>query len=162
MTVDDLGYRPHPVQKAKFEYSPLGQVFNKGLDSSEKQEGLLKRLKNIEDKNDNQLDAIRDQGDRQLDLIMKSYIRKTNSIKFENEDYEKLRDLAKYIKSEIKKIVNENSVHSAYNKTYNFNKKTHLGDFANRLCDKELSFNEAKEQNQSRRQNQSTKGKTTK
>ena len=78
MTVEDLGYRPHPVQKAKFEYSPLGQVFNKGLDSSEKQEGLLKRLKNIEDKNDNQLDAIRDQGDRQLDLIIKSYIRKTN------------------------------------------------------------------------------------
>ena len=103
----------------------MGQVFNKGLDSSEKQEGLLKRLKNIEDKNDNQLDAIRDQGDRQLDLITKSYIRKTNSIKFENEDYEKLKDLAKYIKSEIKKIVNENSVHSAYNKTYNFNKKKH-------------------------------------
>ena len=123
MTVDDLGYRPHPVQKAKFEYSPLGQVFNKGLDSSEKQEGLLKRLKNIEDKNDNQLDAIRDQGDRQLDLIMKSYIRKTNSIKFENEDYEKLRDLAKYIKSEIKKIVNENSVHSAYNKPIILTKK---------------------------------------
>ena len=162
MTVEDLGYRPHPVQKAKFEYSPLGQVFNKGLDSSEKQEGLLKRLKNIEDKNDNPLDAIRDHGDRQLDLIIKSYIRKTNSIKFENEDYEKLKDLAKYIKSEIKKIVNENSVHSAYNKTYNFNKKTHLGDFANRLYDKELSFSEAKEQNQSRRQNQSTKGKTTK
>ena len=125
MTVEDLGYRPHPVQKAKFEYSILGQVFNKGLDSNEKQEGLLKRLKNIEDKNDNQLDAIRDQGDRQLDLIIKSYIRKTNSIKFENEDYEKLKDLAKYIRSEIKKIVNENSVHSAYNKTYNFNKKKH-------------------------------------
>ena len=51
---EDLGYRPDSVQKAKFEYSPLDQVFNKGLDSSEKQEGLLKRLKNIEDKTDNQ------------------------------------------------------------------------------------------------------------
>ena len=28
---EDLGYRPDPW---KFEYSPLGQVFNKGLDSS--------------------------------------------------------------------------------------------------------------------------------
>ena len=37
LTGEDLGYRPDPVQKAKFEYSPLGQMFNKGLDSSEKQ-----------------------------------------------------------------------------------------------------------------------------
>ena len=28
---EDLGYKPDVVQKAKFEYSPLGQVFNKGL-----------------------------------------------------------------------------------------------------------------------------------
>ena len=42
LTGEDLGYRPDPVQKAKFEYSPLGQVFNKGLDASEKQEHLLK------------------------------------------------------------------------------------------------------------------------
>ena len=61
LTGEDLGYRPDPVQKAKFEYSPLGQVFNKGLEKDEKQEGLLKRLKNIEDKTDNQLLAIKDQ-----------------------------------------------------------------------------------------------------
>ena len=53
------------LQKAKFEYSPLGQVFNKGLDSNERQEGLLNRLKNIEDKTDNQLKAIEDQGIKQ-------------------------------------------------------------------------------------------------
>ena len=38
LTGEDLGYKPDVVQKAKFEYSPLGQIFNKGLDSSEKQE----------------------------------------------------------------------------------------------------------------------------
>ena len=54
------------MQKAKSEYSPLGQVFNERLDSSEKSEGLLKRLKNIEDKTDNQLDLIKNQSDRQL------------------------------------------------------------------------------------------------
>ena len=52
LTGEDLGYKPDAVQKAKFEYSPLGQVFKKGLDSNEKQEGLFKRLKNIEDKTD--------------------------------------------------------------------------------------------------------------
>ena len=36
LTGEDLGYKPDVVQKAKFEYSPLGQVFNKGLDTSEK------------------------------------------------------------------------------------------------------------------------------
>ena len=58
LTGADLGYRPDPVQKVKLEYSPLGQVFNKGLTTDEKSEGLLKRLKNIEDKTDNQLIAI--------------------------------------------------------------------------------------------------------
>ena len=59
LTGEDLGYRPDPVQKAKFEYSPLGQVFNKGLTTGQKSEDLLKRVKNIEDKTDNQLIAIK-------------------------------------------------------------------------------------------------------
>ena len=41
LTGEDLGYKPDVVQKAKFEYSPLGQVFNKGLEKDEKQVGLL-------------------------------------------------------------------------------------------------------------------------
>ena len=52
LTDEDLGYKPDVVQKAKLEYSPLGQVFNKGLEKEEKQVGLLKRLKNIKDKTD--------------------------------------------------------------------------------------------------------------
>ena len=48
LTGEDLGYKPDVVQKAKFEYSPLGQAFNKGLDVGKKQVGLLKRLKNID------------------------------------------------------------------------------------------------------------------
>ena len=59
LTDKDLGYKPDPIEKARFEYSPLGQVFNKGLTTNERQEGLLKRLKNIEDKTDNQLRAIK-------------------------------------------------------------------------------------------------------
>ena len=52
LTGEDLGYKPDVVQKAKFEYSPLGQVFNKGFEEDEKQIGLLKRIKNIKDKTD--------------------------------------------------------------------------------------------------------------
>ena len=52
LTVEDLGCKPDVVQKAKFEYSPLAKVFNKRLDESDKKEGRLKRLKNIEGKNE--------------------------------------------------------------------------------------------------------------
>ena len=38
---------------------PLGKVFTDGLDKSDKNEGLLKRLKNIEDKSKNQLLTIK-------------------------------------------------------------------------------------------------------
>ena len=74
LTGEDLGYRPDPVQKGKFEYSPLGQVFNKGLDSDEKQEGLLKKLKNIEDRTDNQLKAIEGQENSQSGLKSIGYV----------------------------------------------------------------------------------------
>ena len=71
LTGEGLGYKPDVVQKARFEYSPLGQVFNKGLKTDEKQEVLLKRLKNIEDKTDKQLEGIKNKKDKQLDIIGK-------------------------------------------------------------------------------------------
>ena len=55
LTKKDLGYKPDVFEQAKFEYSPLGKVFTDGLDKSDRKEGLLKRLKNIEDKSNNQL-----------------------------------------------------------------------------------------------------------
>ena len=42
MTIEDLGYKPGIVEKAGFEYSPLGIGFNKGLVQSNKKDGLLK------------------------------------------------------------------------------------------------------------------------
>ena len=32
LTGEDLGLKPSTVEQAKFEYSSLGKVFNKGLD----------------------------------------------------------------------------------------------------------------------------------
>ena len=60
LTKKDLGYKPDAFEQAKFEYSPLGKVFIDGLDKSDRKEGLLKRLKNIEDKSNNQLLALED------------------------------------------------------------------------------------------------------
>ena len=68
LTGEDLGYKPDVIQKAKFEYSTLGFVFNKGLDESDKKEGLLKRLKNIEDKSEEQLKVTENKKDNQLGI----------------------------------------------------------------------------------------------
>ena len=69
LTGEDLGLKPSTVEQAKFEYSPLGKIFNKGLDKDDKKEGLFKRLENIKDKNEEQLQAIEDQSKKQLDAI---------------------------------------------------------------------------------------------
>ena len=62
LTGEDLDLKPSTVAQAKFEYSPLGKIFNKGLSEDDKKEGLFKRIKNIENKNEEQLKAIEDQG----------------------------------------------------------------------------------------------------
>ena len=59
LTKKDLGYKPDAFEQAKFEYLPLGKLFTDGLDKSDKNEGLLKKLKNIEDKSNNQLLTIK-------------------------------------------------------------------------------------------------------
>ena len=59
LTKKDLKYKPDAFEQAKFEFSPLGKVFTDGLDKSDRNEGFLKRLKNIEDRNNNKLLAIK-------------------------------------------------------------------------------------------------------
>ena len=58
LTKKDLGYKPDAFEQAKFEYSPLGKVFTNGLDKSDRNKGLLRRLKDIEDKSNNRLLAL--------------------------------------------------------------------------------------------------------
>ena len=54
LTNKDLNFKPDAFEQARFKYSPLGKVFIDGLDKSDRKEGLLKRLKNIEDKSNTQ------------------------------------------------------------------------------------------------------------
>ena len=48
LTGEDLILKLSTVEQAKFEYSPWGKVFNKGLKEEDKKERLLKRLKDVE------------------------------------------------------------------------------------------------------------------
>ena len=56
LTCEDLGYKISVIEQARFEYSPLGKIFNKRLTEEDKKEGLLKA---IEDQRKKQLDAIK-------------------------------------------------------------------------------------------------------
>ena len=50
LTGEDLGLKPSTIEQTKFEYSPLGKIFNKGLSEEDKKEGILKRTKKLKTK----------------------------------------------------------------------------------------------------------------
>ena len=52
LTRKDLTYKPNALDKARFEFSPLGKAFSKGLDKNVQgyqEEGVIKLLKDIRD-----------------------------------------------------------------------------------------------------------------
>ena len=58
LTSEDLNYKPSTAEQDRFDYSLLNKFFDKGLEEEDKK-GLLKRLKNLEDKTEKQLKAIK-------------------------------------------------------------------------------------------------------
>ena len=100
LTGEDLGYKPSTVEQAKSQYSPLGKIFNKGLSQEDKKEGLLKRLKNNEDKNEKPLEVknkanenikeVTDFVDQPLSFEAKELIEKIKSIQ-KDVEYRKLK-----------------------------------------------------------------------
>ena len=130
LTGEDLGLKPSTVEQAKFEYSPLGKIFNKGLDKDDKKEGLFKRLKNIEDKNEKQLKAIEDKNEKQLDTNSKSL----KSISYFSQLSTKAKELFEKIKKEKIDIDPEKFVCVKTDETvFNFNKFKNSLDLASNI-----------------------------
>ena len=50
LTGEDLDLKPSTIEQTKFECSPLGKIFNKGLSEDDKKEGLFKRLEILKTK----------------------------------------------------------------------------------------------------------------
>ena len=101
LTGEDLVLKPSSTEQAKFEYSPLGKMFNKALSKDDKKEELFKRLENIKDKNEEQLPAIKDQGEKQLKELKN--IDKSKTIKAVGEISRKNNEANKLL-SEFRKI----------------------------------------------------------
>ena len=94
LTGKDLDLRPSTVENAKFEYSPLGKIFNKGLSEDDKKRRTFEETKNVESKNKVQLQAIKDQGEKQLGEIKD--INKSNTLKVIGEIGKKMLMWIKY------------------------------------------------------------------
>ena len=96
MTKKDLGYKPDAFEQAKFEYSPLGKVFTNGSDKSDKNKGILQRLKNIEDNhNSNDND---DNGNGKVGIFQIIKDIKDKGIKISNDD-ESIREIRGHIQN---------------------------------------------------------------
>ena len=120
LTGEDLGLKPSTFEQCKFEYSPLGKVFTKGLEKEEdKKEGLFKRPKNIENKNKEQLKAIEDHGKKQLDADSKSL----KSVSYFSQLSTKAKELFEKIKKEKNDIDPQKCVFvKTDGSIFNFNK----------------------------------------
>ena len=107
LTNKDLNYKPDAFEQARFEYSPLGKVYIVGLDKSDRKEGLLKRLGNIEDKINTQL-AIRD--------IPTPAIKDENNGSFKSDD--DVNDEYKTIQDFKKELIDKNILHKDGDKKF--------------------------------------------
>ena len=109
LTGEDLGLKQSIVEQAKFEYSPLGKVFNKGLSEEDKKEGILKRLENFKDKNEvliNRFSATNKGSKNKINIQSK------NLIYYSNHSFVKYKDT-----DDIKEL----SLDSIYKKLNKFN-----------------------------------------
>ena len=98
LTKQDLRYKRDALEQVKFAYSPLGKVFNDGLNIKDntKKVGILQRLKNIEDNlnsNDNN-----DNGNRKVGIFQIIKDIKDKGIKISNDD-EAVRKIREHIQN---------------------------------------------------------------
>ena len=109
LTKQDLKYKPDTLEQAKFAYSPLGKVFNDGINKKDKTKnvGILQRLKNIED-NLNSNDDDNDNGNRKVGIFQIIKDIKDKGIKISNDD-KAIREIREHIKNLRNKGVKVNN-----------------------------------------------------
>ena len=145
LTGEDLGLKPSNIEQTKFEYSPLGKIFNKGLSEDDQEEGLLKRLENIKDKNEEQLKVLKDQLEKQP-IISKVKNPNFNNVSFKNLlDDKSMKVLDKIkIQDEIIDYSQLNFIGSSKKYTLNFGDFMNLGNFVENIYNGNISLDAAK------------------
>ena len=145
LTGEDLCLKPSTAEQARFEYSPLGKIFNKELSKDDKKEALFNRLKNIESKNE-------DQSKKQLDAIKNINInsKPVKTIGF----FSTLSDKAKKLIVNIKQLDDWlDTAQLVCTKTdgktrYHFSNFTFPSKFAPKIYNKDFTMQEAEDDQQ--------------
>ena len=133
LTGEDLGLKPSTVEQKKLEYSPLGKTFNKGLSEDDKKKGLLKKLKNIEDKNE-QLLKIKNKTKniKEATDFVKEPLSPEAKVLFEE-----IRDIQKNV--DYKKLI----IRRGNKVTYDFNTYKTFNESCRDLYYKKMTINDA-------------------
>ena len=124
----------------------MGKVFTKGLEKEEdKKEGLLKRHKNIEGKNEEQLKLLKDQSEKQP-IITKVKNPNFNNISFRNFLDAKLMKVFNEIRDQDENIDYSrlNYIGSSKKYTFNFGNFMSLGNLAENIYNGNVSLDAAK------------------
>ena len=98
LTKQDLKCKQDALGPAKFTYSPLGKVFNDGLNKKDdtKKVGILQRLKNIEDNLNSNDDG--DNGNGKVGIFQIIIAIKDKGIKISDDD-EAIREIREHIQN---------------------------------------------------------------
>ena len=105
LTRKDLNYKPNALDKARFEFSPLGKAFNTGLDKTVqgyKEEGVIKLLKDIRDGLRGGVNRLDDDGDGGDDRPDRPDDRPDNN----DDNNDKISEYQEVIKSLLEEINN--------------------------------------------------------
>ena len=147
MTGEHLGNIPEVLEKVKFEYFPLGEVFSKGLEKEDKKERILKKFGIIRDANKKQLHTIKDENLKLMKRIEANKPKlKSLRYKINNEDKEQL----KYFENPVKLGLSINYTKlyyqsgNRYKDAFYLNKFESMTDFYRRLKNGLITFEEAK------------------
>ena len=104
-------------------------------------------MKNIEGKNEQQLEAIKDQGERQLEEISRyDATNKSQKIEFDSEKNQEAKELVDEVKEISRK--NKNKKFACFHsngKTYNFNKFRGIKQLGNDIFNDHISMKQAKD-----------------
>ena len=119
-TSKDLKYKPNALDKARFEFSPLGKAFNTGLDKTVqdyKAEGVIKLLKDIRDGLGGGLNRLDDDGDDRPDRP------DDNDDDNDDANNDKISEYQEVINSLLEEINNKKNNNDDNNDNNNDNKK---------------------------------------
>ena len=142
LTGEDVGLKPTTIEQVKLKYSPLDKIFNKALKVE-----LLKRLKNIEGKNKEQLIVLKDQLEKQT-IISKVKNPNFNNVSFRNLLGDKSKEVFNKIKGQdtLMDYSRLNFIGSSKKYIFKFRDFMSLRNFTENIYNDNVSLNVAKQE----------------